>query len=236
MTSAKKGHGGKLNRSEIVHLRLNPKMRYALELMARSDNRTVSSLLENLVTQAVKSTNIKILPPAPRCQLPLMPTDDRLKSVSLSEALSYVWDTNEMRRAVLMGLYFPHLLTTEEEVIWNCIRLTDYFWAFYTADEVHEKTGKPLGKRLMKVHSIEGILWNHINEYWDLLKKISDYAAFQEEILPKGIYNKPGKIITPPDGFSTIYKTYSDEELFDMLNQYPGNIFGEDQDQHKKKR
>ena len=40
------GGGGKLNRSETVTIRLDPKLRYLTELAARKHRRTVSSFIE----------------------------------------------------------------------------------------------------------------------------------------------------------------------------------------------
>src|ERR1700730_16830959 len=50
----KKGAGGKLSRSEILQARLNPKLRFTVELMARLERRTVSSFIEGLIEKAAK--------------------------------------------------------------------------------------------------------------------------------------------------------------------------------------
>ena len=41
----KKGGGGKLNRSEIIQARLDPKLHMAAEIMARAERRTLSSFI-----------------------------------------------------------------------------------------------------------------------------------------------------------------------------------------------
>lgn len=50
----KKGGGGKLNRSEILQARLNPKLRLGAEIMVRSQRRTLSSLIETLIEAATE--------------------------------------------------------------------------------------------------------------------------------------------------------------------------------------
>src|SRR3989338_4657222 len=50
MTKQKsKGGGGKLARSEIIQARLSPKIKFAAEILARRENRTLSSLIETLI-------------------------------------------------------------------------------------------------------------------------------------------------------------------------------------------
>ena len=214
-----KGRGGKLNRSEIVHLRLNPRTRFALELMAKSQNRTVSSFLETLVNQALGTAEIKILPPAPRSVLPPYVDEEDLKSVPLQELLKLTWHVDEIHRFVAMCIYTPHLLSYEEEQTWTLIRGTSYYWSYYEAPKVHEDTGESLGKERVRIHTIDGVVWEHVKEHWQWLLEDNSKAIF-DDIRKKDMALKPGKIVaTPPGGFPKVHKTITDDEMFDLVNR-----------------
>src|SRR5579872_1699710 len=55
----KKGGGGKLNRSEIIQARLDPKLHMAAEIMARSERRTLSSFIEKTIEQSARNNKVK---------------------------------------------------------------------------------------------------------------------------------------------------------------------------------
>lgn len=224
MSMTNSGRGGKLNRSEIVHLRLNPKMRFALELMARTENRTVSSLLESLVKKAL-SNKVQMLPDMPRFNLPIMPRDKELKTTDLSEALSCAWDTDKMKRFIKMALYFPHLLTHEEETIWTFIRITDFYWSFYSIQKIHEKTQEEIGSSPMRIHSLEGVVWEHLEKHWPFFES-GDTDKAIEDIKAVGMINKPGKLVEAPIDYPPTLLTLTDEEQFQALNRINDYLAG----------
>jgi len=53
------GGGGKLNRSETVTIRLDPKLRYLTELAARQQRRTLSSFIEWAIDSALKDVVLR---------------------------------------------------------------------------------------------------------------------------------------------------------------------------------
>ena len=50
-TKKRKGGGSKLSRSEIIQVRLDPKLRFTAELAARKHRRTLSSFVEWAVSE-----------------------------------------------------------------------------------------------------------------------------------------------------------------------------------------
>ena len=106
----KKGGGGKLSRSETVTVRLDPKLRFAAELAARKHRRTLSSFIEWAVEESVQSVCL-----------------DGLKATAY-DAIDLVWDVDESDRFVRLALYYPNLLTHNEEVLWKLIRENGCLW------------------------------------------------------------------------------------------------------------
>jgi predicted transcriptional regulator len=100
MAAKKKGGGGKLSRSEVVTVRLDPKLRFAAELAARKQRRTLSSFIEWAIEEAVNRTEV---------------TD----SENVNYVMAQVWDVEEADRFVKLALNFPELLTFDEERLWR---------------------------------------------------------------------------------------------------------------------
>ncbi len=98
-------------RTEMVSVRLAPKLRYAAEIAARSQRRTVSSLIE--VAVAAYLPTLSVAEPADE-------EDERpVKLVKLMESL---WDPDESDRFVTLAEDHRWLLENEEEHRWKAIR------------------------------------------------------------------------------------------------------------------
>jgi hypothetical protein len=97
--------GGKLSRSEVVTVRLDPKTRYLAELAARRQRRTLSSYIEWVVAQSLvqfieaeKTTNGE------------------------DEDIDGLWDVDDCDRLVKLALYDKSLLNYREQVLWKRIQ------------------------------------------------------------------------------------------------------------------
>src|SRR5262245_49662003 len=100
-----RGGGSKLNRTETVTIRLDPKLRYLTELAARKQRRTVSSFIEWAIEQALSQVVL----------------DDQTRQTVLNAA-GQLWDPDEADRLVSLGCGYPDLLTYDEQVLWKLIR------------------------------------------------------------------------------------------------------------------
>ncbi len=207
MKKERKGQGSKLNRTEIVQFRLDPRLRFALELMAKNEHRTVSSFIEKLVDEAIDTHQINLLKTLEEIQAEQDgisindmqgKTDITLKSITLTEALKQLWHIDEEQRFILMAFFAPHLFTYEEEVIWDFIKRTDYYWTFYYVNAVNAK-GKAFGKMLTRIFDPSGVVWDRLKSDWPLLKE--GQIDIISEIFNNGgeDYNK-GKIVERPEG------------------------------------
>ena len=109
MVAKKKGAGGSLTRSQVVTVRLDPKLKFAAELAARKQRRTISSFIEWAVEEAVTRIHVK-------------------ENVNINEVMNQVWDVEDADRFVKLALNFPELLTYEEERLWKVITEYRPFW------------------------------------------------------------------------------------------------------------
>jgi len=110
MVAKKKGAGGNLTRSQIVTVRLDPKLKFAAELAARKQRRTISSFIEWAVEEAVD-----------------MITINQTKT-SIKDVMNRTWDVEEPDRIVKLALNYPEFLTFDEERLWKIISEQPYFW------------------------------------------------------------------------------------------------------------
>lgn len=111
----RRGGGSKLARTETVQVRLDPKLRFAAELAAAKERRTLSSFVEWAVERAVREVSV---------------TKDE-KDVPLSAAFiaQEVWDPNEVDCFCTLAMSYPELLTHDEQRKWRFIsEYPDDFW------------------------------------------------------------------------------------------------------------
>lgn len=154
MTAKRKG-GGKLSRSEVVTVRLDPKLRFSAELAARKQRRTLSSFIEWAIAEAIKHVHV---------------TNVDNEAGSVKDAVKIVWDVEEADRLVNLALNFPELLTFDEESLWKIINEHNDFWYdpqdYYGPDHVPDDLST---KDRINLH--------RLRENWETLQKIMDGEA-----------------------------------------------------------
>ncbi|MSP44079.1 MAG: hypothetical protein EXR08_12105 [Alphaproteobacteria bacterium] len=91
-------------KTEVVTLRLDPKTKFGLELLARKQYRTLSSVVEWAINNALQH------------EYEGFPELDDL------------WDVKEADRLVKLAVTRPNLLNYEEQLIWKVISEHGYFW------------------------------------------------------------------------------------------------------------
>lgn len=110
MLKKKKKAGCKLNRSEIVTMRFDPKLRYLADLAARKHRRTLSSYIEWAVQESLKHVCL----------------NDQGRSVQ--DENDSLWDVTESDRFVMLAFRYPELLNHTEQIKWKLIRETGAMW------------------------------------------------------------------------------------------------------------
>lgn len=117
MARATGGRAGKkrMQRTETVSIRLNPRLNYLCELAARSEHRTKSSFIEAAISEKID-------------HMAFRNWRDIDQTVSFGDRADYLWHVRESERLISLGLAAPHLMTIEEQEIWALIADNGYFW------------------------------------------------------------------------------------------------------------
>lgn len=95
-----------------VSLRIEPKIRFAIDLLAREQKRSITGVIEWSVMQALKTQSIKT------------PAGDE---ISLYELMDLAWSPDEADRIISLGMLSPHTLNHEENCIWTLIKSSGIF-------------------------------------------------------------------------------------------------------------
>ena len=111
--SKRGGGGGRLSRSETVTVRLDPKLRYLAELAARKQRRTLSSFIEWVIEESLKS---------------IIYLENAEGSRSIASLSAELWDVDEPDRFVKLAIRYPEMLTHDEQVLWKLIKENGYLW------------------------------------------------------------------------------------------------------------
>ena len=103
-------------RSDLVGIRITPRMRFGLELLAKKHDRTLTDTVILAINEMFKTELVGLL---------LQPTVGYEHPVYV---LDIVWSPQEHERFARVGIYFPALLTDNEKYLWQVIQETKKFW------------------------------------------------------------------------------------------------------------
>ncbi|WP_313642322.1 hypothetical protein [Stenotrophomonas sp.] len=102
-------------KTEALSIRIDPRSRYGLELLARIQRRSTTGVVEWVLQEAFKSEVFDN-------------SDMNRSALHLDEALDSLWQLNEVERLVALAIAKPQLLTFEESRIWKVLKDTAAFW------------------------------------------------------------------------------------------------------------
>lgn len=117
VSEKKKSGGGKLSRSETVTVRLDPQLRYLIELAARKQRRTVSSFIEWALEQSLD-----------RVELYHGTGYNGDTSTTLADVASNLWDVDDADRFAKLAFSYPDMLNHHEQILWKLICESSFFW------------------------------------------------------------------------------------------------------------
>jgi len=164
MAIKKKTSGSKLSRTEIVQVRLDPKLRYLAELAARKHRRTLSSFIEWAVESSLKEVLLK----------------EELNSdfnISIADEAANLWDVDAGERLAKLAWNYPDLLTHEEQVLWKLIRDNGFLWKGHFDEQ---------GVWIWNWKDKGALIFARLSQHWDDFVKVAQGDA-GKEILPKWI-------------------------------------------------
>jgi hypothetical protein len=120
-----------------------------MELAARKQRRTVSSFIEWAVEQALP--------------LVMLPGDASSGPIDLAHASVILWDPDEADRLAKLGLYYPDLLTYDEQVLWKRIQECEALWLV----DFNQLRGLPPQEQDTK------LCYPALRLHWEWLKKMA---------------------------------------------------------------
>jgi hypothetical protein len=200
---------GTVNRSEIIHTRLSPRLRFMAELMARHQRRTLSSLIEQLVEAAGQSYSLPLVFSAEAQSHHYLLSGYPLENVSLVEAGNRLWSEDEVERFAALALFAPHLLTSQETQVWKLVKDTPYFWNHFKIN-LESKTGKIIDKQWWPLVDHFGLITERVREHWPLLRDILEERQSAEVF--KKLELGDGQLIDQPDYYPYLVKAVEVKE------------------------
>ncbi len=99
-------------KTETLTLRLDPKTKYAIELLARDQKRTLAGAIEWAVQKAMSSQEVGA----------------SLGVCSFQELVDQTWTPDELQRVMNLGANAEHLLSHDESCLWAVIKSNPLFY------------------------------------------------------------------------------------------------------------
>jgi len=170
---ARKKGGGKLGRSEIVQVRFDPQLRFAAELAARAEKRTLSSYIESAVFKNIQTVPVDLL-----VKNLLFANRNSSNPLLLPELVIKLWNADEVLRFLNIVHYAPLLLSPEERLRWNFIKKERSYWH----KPSNSKPQKPFIRFLRA-------MWDHLVDMSDEVDYDWDLHAETLTSITKGATN-----------------------------------------------
>lgn len=101
---------GETSTTVSVGIRIDPKIKFALDIMGRLQKRSLTAVIEWAISQAIAHQNV-----------------DGSKA-ALGEVIDGVWSTDESIRFVKLCFDLPQALTYDELRTWETIKVSPVFW------------------------------------------------------------------------------------------------------------
>jgi hypothetical protein len=149
-------------KGENINVRVTPKIRFGIELLARKQRRNISSVVEWALQKAMNDPIEGLIEPDPEA------------IGTTINILQLLWDVDEFDRIYYMAAFKEDLLTYEEERLIKLIReseLADYFH-----ETIREQTNVPRMRTRL--------FCEYMREHYPVFKKI-DAGELSKDHLPK---------------------------------------------------
>jgi len=115
---------GETSTTVSVGIRIDPKIKFALDIMGRLQKRSLTAVIEWAISQAITNQQLDT------------------GGESLSSVLDKVWSTDESVRLIKLARHMPEALTYDELRIWETIKATGYFWHRNKSGGYNPETGE----------------------------------------------------------------------------------------------
>jgi hypothetical protein len=143
-------------RPDAFSIRLDPKLRFAAELAAAKERRSLSSLVEWALDQTCRNITV---------------VETEQEFINAMRVADWVWDSDEARRLMLLAAGFPSLLTSEQQQLHHLIFYNRYFLAVEAPPDLPRKD------------IVKWVNWTKVRENWEKLKQVAA-GILPEDALP----------------------------------------------------
>lgn len=125
-------------KGDSLTIRIRPRVKFGLELLARKQRRSISDVVETLVIKGTAEAFAQPLPPGADSEIP-------------TNLIDHLWAPTESERLVNMAHLLPDLMNYEEELRWKLIRKASVLWRQlpgFKEDEASEAYGLGFGPEM----------------------------------------------------------------------------------------
>ena len=143
---------GVQSKGESLTIRMEPRLRWGLELLARKQRRTLSSVVEWAILRSVNSEE----------GLEEFFTDREGDNVKRN-LLTVTWAIEEPERIAKLAFNAPNLMTYEEEVLWQAAKDSGLVWKGHYKNKEWEWSPWE-----------QSLNWKRLREYWPIIKKVAE--------------------------------------------------------------
>jgi len=137
-------------KSEVVTVRLDPKLKYLAELAARRLRRTLSSYIEWAIEDSLSHVQVEVV----SSEFP----------VTFADKASSLWDVDEPDRFAKLALNYPDLLDHEEQRILKLVKANGLVWRGSYSGPGKEWTWEVRESKL---------IWDHLREHWETFRDVA---------------------------------------------------------------
>lgn len=113
--AVRKTSSGGGRKSEVVTVRLDPKLKYLAELAARRQRRPLSSYIEWAIEESLGAIHPSY-------------DDTSCDQPTFADVALSLWDVDEADRFANLAFKYPELLTHDEQLLWKRIREEGQLW------------------------------------------------------------------------------------------------------------
>ena len=168
--------GGRLNRSQTVTVRLDPRLNYLCELGARVQRRTKSSFIEASIASTVEGIVL----------VRREPYEDEDNDTTIGDLAETLWHVREYERLMALAKYGHHLMTMEEQEIWAVICENGQFWRGKWKPDGDGKVWSWEAKP-------ENLVKDRVAESWNEILQVANGETEAAEALPKFLKRRARK-------------------------------------------
>ncbi|MGO3029124.1 hypothetical protein [Pseudomonas helleri] len=144
-----------------VSLRIDPKVKYAIDLLAREQKRTITGVVEWAVMQAIRAHKMP----------GYVGNDD--EALSLYDFLEMAWSPIEAHRIVALGTHKESLLTFEESCLYKVVQsIPELYEEFYSSED--------------PMYLETRVKYDLLGAYWPVIEQRAEQLMQTGNFLPVG--------------------------------------------------